>query len=84
MFTWTHPDDESVTITLPPQGDIPAGVWRRIRNKPEIDMMFELIEAVADPAELAKIDALPTRLLAELFGAWGGGVGAPESSGSST
>lgn len=84
MFTWTHPDDESVTITLPEASAVPAGVWRRIRRMDEMDAMFTLLESVTDADGLAVLDTLTIEQLGTVFKEWHGGVGLGESSGSST
>lgn len=84
MFTWTKPDDESVTITLPDASAVPAGVWRRIRRMDELDAMFSLLEAVAEPAALEAIDTLTIDQVGSLFQAWHDGVRLGESSASST
>jgi hypothetical protein len=84
MFTWTHPDDESVTITLPEMGDVPGGVFRAVRRMNDQDAIFTVFESVADADTIAAIDALPIRMVGELFKAWTGGVGPGESGGSST
>lgn len=83
-FTWTDPDDDTVTITLPEAAEIPAGVWRKVRRLADLDAVFTLIEAVADEPTLAAVDALPTGRLNGLFSAWVGGAGMGESAGSST
>lgn len=84
MFTWTDPDDPTVVITLPNMRDIPGGVVRRVRKLPDVDAMFTMLEAVATPDELDRIDALPAHRMNDLFKAWSGGAGAGESVGSST
>ena len=84
MFTWTDPDDETVVVTLPEMSEVPGGALRATRRLGPVDAMFTLVEAVADPAALAVLDALPARKVNEVFAAWAGGVSAGESSGSST
>jgi hypothetical protein len=81
-FNWTAPDGG--TITLPKMKHIKAGVLRRYRKLDGIDMVFSILEEVADAATLAKIDDLDTDGLEALAEAWQGDVGVGESSGSST
>lgn len=81
-FTWTSPD--GVTITLPSMNRIKAGVIRRNRKLDPVDAAFSVIEEVADPTEIEKLDELDTEELNACFEAWQAGVSVGESSGSST
>jgi len=67
-FVWTSPAGES--ITLPSMSSLKAGTVRKYRKLPEVDFMFSILEDMADPAELDKIDELSTTDLNALFTAW--------------
>ena len=81
MSAFTYTSKAGVTVTMPLIGDIPAGAFRAARKLGEVDMMFTLIESVADTEALAALDAIPHGELDELFKAWqaAAGVTLPES-----
>lgn len=82
QFHWTSPD--GIEITLPHVSKIKAGVLRKSRKLNELDFVFTVIEAVADEANLAKIDELGADEINDLFGEWQQAATLGESSGSSS
>ena len=67
-FVWTSPD--GAKIKLPSMSTLRGGTVRKYRKLPEVDFMFSILEDMADPAELDKIDELSTTDLNALFTAW--------------
>ena len=68
VFVWASSD--SVKISLPSMSSLKAGTVRKYRKLPEVDFMFSILEDMADPDELDKIDELSTTDLNALFSAW--------------
>lgn len=82
-FHWTSPS--GVEIVLPHMDKLPGGVIRKNRKLDPMDLMFTLLEAVADDNMLAKVDALSLGEQTSLFENWQEGtVSVGESSSSST
>lgn len=68
MFSWPSPAGDDVNV--PPFDSIESGVFRKARHLNEMDMIFTLIEAVADEDALAVLDKLPAADLGSFFSAW--------------
>lgn len=67
-FHWTSPG--GVEITLPYMDKLPGGVIRKNRKLDPMDLMYTLVEAVADEATLEKLDSLPLGDQNKFFEAW--------------
>lgn len=69
MFVYETTGGDS--ITLLPFGRLPSGVFRKARkNDDEMDVMFSIVEAAADEANLETVDELSLEELGKLFEAW--------------
>lgn len=80
-FHWTSPN--GVEIVLPHLSKIKSGLLRRFRKLEEIDMVFSIIEEIADPETLAAIDDLEQGELEKFMADWQAGAKVGESSRSS-
>ena len=67
---FTYTTEAGATITLPPFSTIPFGVIRKLRNEPEQEQVFLLVEELADPAALEQIDRLGMAEIGVLFAGW--------------
>lgn len=67
-FTWTS--TEGVEVTLPAMDSLPAGVFRRHRNEDPVSFVFSVLEEMAAPGELEKLDSVPMKQVNDLFTAW--------------
>lgn len=70
------------SITLSPFESLPAGVFRKNRDKDGMEQMFAIIEAgMVDDKDLDTLDALPLSGLNDLFEKWttAGGADYPKS-----
>lgn len=83
-FEWETASGE--VLTLPSAGRIKAGLLRKIRNQPEVDAMFTMLETVAGDDALALIDDMELSELTDMIAAWqkAAGVSVPEVSSSSS
>jgi len=67
LFEWST---DAGTITLPAITKIKAGTLRKIRNVPDLDAVFILLEDVCDAEQLALVDNLDVGELNDMFAAW--------------
>jgi len=67
---YTYTTEAGATITLPPFSTIPFGVIRKLRNEPEQEQVFMLVEELADDAALAEMDKLGMAEIGVLFAGW--------------
>lgn len=81
QFHWTSPS--GAEIVLPHISKIKAGLLRKYRKQEEIDMVFSIIESVADEKTLALIDDLDQGDLEKFMEKWQAGSSVGESSRSS-
>lgn len=70
MSEFTYTTESGDTITLPPVGQIPYGVLRKVRKLDPDEQDDALLESIADEATIDKIDALPVVEVAKLMNAW--------------
>lgn len=77
---------EGVEIVLPRFGNLPAGLFRKVRKLEPADQMFTLLEELLSEEELAVYDELTQEDANRLAADWQSESGAPvgKSSGSST
>ncbi len=83
------PVNETVEIVLPKWGQLPGGIFRKLRHADEAEQYFGLIEALhsrgyIDDDTLAKVDDLTLNDQMRLMTAWqeDSGISLPESSAS--
>jgi hypothetical protein len=83
-LTWVS--KSGATLTLPPIGSVPTGVWREVRRMDDMDATLTMLEHVLDADGLATLDKLPLTEVNDLFAQWQAAAGASpgESSSSST
>lgn len=70
-------------IIVPHVSKIKSGVLRKYRKLDEMDMVFSILEDLADADSLAKIDNLDQSELEDFVRKWQEGSSVGESSGSS-
>lgn len=72
------------TLDLPRIGNVPAGIWRKIRNETSnLEITFALLEGVCTPEQLEIVDRMPLDEVNGLCAEWQGITSPGESSGSS-
>lgn len=83
-FRYTSKD--GVEIVLPKFSSAKSGLLRKLRKESEVEVIYSLLESLADEKNLALTDDLPIPELGEMYKAWqeDAGVTAGESSASST
>lgn len=81
-FHWKTPSGGEIVV--PHVSKIKGGLLRKYRKLDEMDMVFSIIEDVADADTLALIDDLDQGELEKFISDWQAGVSVGESSRSST
>lgn len=72
-------------LVLPKIGNVPAGVWRKLRGvTSSLDITFGLLEGCCDAKQLEAVDRMTLDEVNTMFGEWQGMTSPGESSGSST
>lgn len=73
-------------IVLPKMENLPSGLIRRLRKTNDLEMMYGLLEANLGDEDMAALDDLTMKEIADLYSAWEAGseTSMGESSGSST
>lgn len=86
MEKFHYTTQAGVDITLPKFGNVKSGAVRKLRSSGEMEVIFGILEDMADARALAKIDEMPLPELGEMFKAWqeDTGVTVGESGASST
>jgi hypothetical protein len=74
-FTFT--DAAGTVHTLPGQDAITAGLLRRYRKLPDLDMSFSILEEIADPDALTALDAMDIPTFNRTLTEWQEHLGAP-------
>jgi hypothetical protein len=73
-----------VEIVVTRMDQIPSGLVRKNRKLEPMDLLYTLLEEVADEATLKKVDALPMKEQNDFFIGWQEEIAPGESGGSST
>lgn len=78
--------EDGTKLVLPKFSSVKSGIIRKLRKEGELEVLYGVLEAMADEATLAQTDELSAPELVKMFRAWqeDAGVTAGESSASST